>query len=103
MWTAAEKEMLDKLRAQQAADAAKSRKALDSWKAGSEVDPKLLSPCKCPACDGTGKAQVQSRRSEETWTVDLYRCSEVRCNTCYGTGKMRADLLNEMLKGLDLI
>ena len=101
MWNAVEKEMLDKLRAQQESDAVQARAALNAWQAGADVDPSLLSAATCPCCAGAGKAQVQGRRGGEVWSVDLYRCSEVRCASCYGTGKMRKDLLANLLTSLD--
>ena len=101
MWNPVEKEMLDKMRAQQEAQVRQSRERLSKWKMGSDVDPSLLSGVSCPCCAGSGKAQVQSLRSGEVWTVDLYRCSEVRCASCYGTGKMRKDLLTELLAQVD--
>lgn len=101
MWSDVEKEMLDKLRAQQEADAARARASLSAWQSGADVDPNLLSAVICPTCAGTGKAQVQGRRGGEVWSVELYRCSEVRCASCYGTGKMRKDLLVGLLSSLD--
>lgn len=93
-----EKDYLLQLRENQEKEQEKQRASLKDWKEGKDFDKCLLSGLKCPSCSGSGKAMVQSRRNAEVFSVDLYRCVEVRCNSCSGTGYFRKDLLENLIQ-----
>lgn len=93
-----EKDYLLQLRENQKKEQEKQKKSLADWKVGKDIEKSLLSSLKCPCCAGSGKALVQNRRNTEVFSVDLYRCVEVRCNSCSGTGYFRKDLLENLIQ-----